>query len=134
MKSHRVLRADAARIWTAALRAVDPETAIRKIVKRDGRTLQVDGRRFDLGKSRKVWVLGAGKASASMAHAAEKILGRDLAGGIVVTKYGHGMPLNKLQLIEAGHPLPNAPVLTAVNATRCPMRTVSPQRRGSFNW
>jgi hydroxypyruvate reductase len=43
-----------------------------------------------------------------MAHAAEKILGRDLAGGIVVTKYGHGIPLQKVRLIEAGHPLPDA--------------------------
>jgi len=116
MKIHRGLRADAARIWRAALRAVDPESAIRKIVKCDGRSLEVNGQRHDLGKSRRVWVLGAGKASACMAHAAEKILGQHLAGGMVVTKYGHGVPLKKLQLMEAGHPLPDANSLTA--ATR----------------
>jgi glycerate 2-kinase len=107
MKSHRLLREDAERIWTAALRAVDPEAAVRKYVRRSGRTLQINERRFDLSGTRKVWVLGAGKASASMAHAVEKILGEYLAGGVIVTKYGHGVPLRKVRLIEAGHPLPD---------------------------
>jgi glycerate 2-kinase len=108
MKSHRLLRADAARIWTAALNAVDPETAVRKVVKRNGSTLRVAGRRFDLGRFPGVWVLGAGKAAASMGRAVEKILGRHLSGGLLVTKYGHGIPLKSLQLMESGHPLPDA--------------------------
>ncbi len=107
MKSHRLLRADAARIWTAALRAVAPEAAILSHVKRDKNTLLINGRRYDLGEYRKIWVLGAGKASASMGRAVEKILDRDIAGGFLVTKYGHSSPLNKLPVIEAGHPLPD---------------------------
>lgn len=108
MKSNRQLRADAVRIWTAALRAVDPESAIRALVKRNGSTLQVKGHRYDLDAYRKVWVLGGGKAAAPMGHAIEKILGRFLVGGFLVTKYGHGMPLRRLQVMEAGHPLPDA--------------------------
>jgi glycerate 2-kinase len=108
MKSHRQLRADAARIWTSALRAVDPESAIRVSVKRNRRMLQVKGRRYDLDAYRKVWVLGAGKAAAPMGRTMEKILGRFLTGGFLVTKYGHGMPLKRLQVMEAGHPLPDA--------------------------
>jgi len=107
MKSHCILRADAARIWTAALQAVEPESAIRRFVQRTGRTLKVGRRRFDLGGFRKIWVLGAGKASAPMGCALEKILGRYLSGGLLVTKYGHAVPLRKLQLLEAGHPLPD---------------------------
>jgi hypothetical protein len=54
VKSLRLLRAEAARIWTAALQAVDPEAAVRKTAVRRGRILQVNGRRFDLGKIRKL--------------------------------------------------------------------------------
>jgi glycerate 2-kinase len=108
VKSRHVLRADAARVWTAALRAVDPEAAIRRIVKRNGNTLQVDRFRFDLDKFRKIWVLGAGKAAAPMGRAVERILDRYLAGGILVTKYGHSLRLKALEVMEAGHPLPDA--------------------------
>lgn len=108
MKSHRLLRSDAARIWSSALRSVDPGSATQEFVKRSGSTLWIRGRRFNLGSYRKVWVLGAGKASAPMGSALEKLLGGYLAGGMVVTKYGHGLPLKKLQILEAGHPLPDA--------------------------
>ena len=108
MKSQRLLRQDATRIWKAALRAVDPEFAIRRIVKRDGSLLRIDGTSFDLKKTRKLWVLGAGKAAAPMGRAVEKILGRYLAGGILATKYGHSLPLTMLDVVEAGHPLPDA--------------------------
>ncbi len=107
MKSHHLLRADAARIWTAALRSAAPEAAIRKIVKRSGSTLEVNDRRFDLAGFQNVWILGAGKAAAPMAHALERILGRYITGGLVVTKYGHSSPMKKLPVMEAGHPLPD---------------------------
>ncbi len=108
IKSQRRLRADIARIWTAALRAVDPAAAIRKFVKRDANELEVGGRRFDLGKFNRVWVLGAGKAAAPMGRALEKILGDRLTGGVLATRYGHGLPLRKIELIEAGHPRPDS--------------------------
>ena len=107
MKSQRRLRQDAARIWNAALRAVDPESAIRKMVKREGSTLRIQGTPFDLKKTGKVWILGAGKAAAPMGRAAERILGRYLSGGILATKYGHSLPLKTLDIVEAGHPLPD---------------------------
>jgi glycerate 2-kinase len=113
VKSHHVLRADAARVWAAALRAADPESALRRIVTRDGNILQIDRVRLDLDKFRKVWVLGAGKAAAPMGRAIEKILGRYLAGGILVTKYGHSLPLKRLEVMEAGHPLPDANSMAA---------------------
>jgi hydroxypyruvate reductase len=99
---------DAARIWSAALRSVDPAIAVRKIMKRDGSVLEINRRRIDLAGIRKLWVLGAGKAVAPMGQAVEKILGRYLSGGILATKYGHGLPLKKLDIIEAAHPLPDS--------------------------
>ncbi len=117
MKSRRSLRMDAARIWHAALRAVDPDPAIRRIMKRKGAILKIGGTRFDLGAIRKIWVLGAGKASAPMGRAVEKILGRFLAGGLLVTKYGHGLPLKTLDIVEALHPLPDENGLEAARRT-----------------
>jgi glycerate 2-kinase len=116
VKTHRALRADAVRIWTAALRSVDSEAAVRRSITRDGHLLQINGCRFDLGKARKVWILGAGKAAASMGQAVEKILGPCISGGILVTKYDHSLPLKKLEIFEAGHPLPDANSIAA--ATR----------------
>src|SRR5690348_8306231 len=57
-------------------------------------------------------VVGAGKAAASMALAVEKhlpeVMQKDgVLGGLVLTRYGHGLPLKKIQLVEAGHPLPD---------------------------
>lgn len=42
-----------------------------------------------------------------MAQAMEEVLGEAITAGIVVTKYDHGLPLNKIKLIEAGHPIPD---------------------------
>lgn len=113
MKSRRLLRSDAACIWAAALRAVDPEAAVRSFVHRQGRWLRAAKRRYDLGSIRHVWVVGAGKAAAPMGRALETILGKYLTGGVLVTKYGHSLPLKKLELLEAGHPLPDANGLAA---------------------
>ncbi len=108
MKSRPRLRADAKRIWEAALRAVDPAAAVRRHVRRDRDDLLVGGKRFPLGRVSGIRVLGAGKAAAPMARALEKILGDRLTGGVLVTRYGYGLPLRRLELIEAGHPLPDA--------------------------
>ncbi len=113
MKSARNLRLDAPRIWSAALRAVDPETAVRRFVKRKGSRLAIGGRTADLKSLDRVWVLGAGKAAAPMGRAVEGILGKYVAGGLLVTKYGHAMPLETLEVVEAGHPLPDRQGLLA---------------------
>jgi hydroxypyruvate reductase len=113
MKTGSLLRSDAAGIWAAALRAVEPEVAVRKFVRVRANALLVQGRRYDLGRFENIWVVGAGKAAGPMARAVERILGKALKGGILVTKYGHGLPLKKLELLEAGHPLPDANSLAA---------------------
>jgi hydroxypyruvate reductase len=58
------------------------------------------------GKGRTV-VVGAGKAAAAMAQAVERHWRGDLSG-LVVTRYGHGMPCRKIEIIEASHPMPDA--------------------------
>jgi hydroxypyruvate reductase len=52
-------------------------------------------------------VVGAGKASAAMAQALEDHW-RGEHSGLVVTRYRHGAPCKKIEVVEAGHPLPDA--------------------------
>jgi hydroxypyruvate reductase len=61
----------------------------------------------------KVIVLAAGKAGGSMAEVAEAhYLGAGLAperlAGIAVSRHGYGRPLKKIEMVEAGHPVPDA--------------------------
>lgn len=54
-------------------------------------------------------VVGAGKASAAMALAIEKNWPADATlDGIVITRYGHSLPTQRIKVIEAGHPVPDA--------------------------
>jgi hydroxypyruvate reductase len=51
-------------------------------------------------------VLGAGKASAAMAKAVEDHWTGELSG-LVVTRYGHGVPCRAIEIVEAAHPVPD---------------------------
>lgn len=51
-------------------------------------------------------VIGAGKAAASMARAVEQHWQGDLSG-IVVTRYDHGVACDRIEVIEAAHPVPD---------------------------
>jgi glycerate 2-kinase len=53
-------------------------------------------------------VVGAGKAAASMASAVESHwpAGKPLEG-LVVTRYGHGLPTKRIEVVEASHPVPD---------------------------
>jgi len=52
-------------------------------------------------------VVGAGKASARMAEAAEAAFDGHLSG-VVVTRYGHSAPCARIEILEASHPVPDA--------------------------
>lgn len=51
-------------------------------------------------------VLGAGKAAAAMARSVELNWQGELSG-LVVTRYGHGVPCERIEVIEAAHPVPD---------------------------
>ena len=57
--------------------------------------------------SGRIFVAAAGKAAASMAVAAEQHYGTRL-DGIAITRYGHGLPTQRIRVVEAGHPVPDA--------------------------
>jgi hydroxypyruvate reductase len=52
-------------------------------------------------------VIGAGKASAAMARAVERHYPGRL-DGLVVTRYGYAVPCERIEIVEAAHPVPDA--------------------------
>ena len=95
-------------VQRAALAAVEPGAAVRRFVERRGERLIAAGRDYDLAAVERVLVVGAGKAAAAMAAALHSILGDRLNGGLAVTKHGHAFAgAGPVELVEAGHPLPD---------------------------
>ena len=79
-------------LFDAALAAADPSVALPPHLPAPpkGRTL----------------VVGAGKAAAAMARAVEQAWDGPLEG-LVVTRYGHAVPCEKIEVVEAAHPVPD---------------------------
>ena len=60
-------------------------------------------------------VIGAGKGAAQMAQVFERLWDGPLTGA-VVTRYGYGARCERIEVLEASHPLPDENGLTAVAA------------------
>jgi hydroxypyruvate reductase len=101
------MRKDAAEIFAHALAAVNPSVALKRVVKVKRNILEVAGRRYDLDTMDHIYVVGAGKASASMAKAVEELILDRLTEGAVTVKYGHVTDLRRVKVTEAGHPVPD---------------------------
>jgi glycerate 2-kinase len=93
----RTMRGHARAIFQAALKAADPAAAVARHLERR-----------NLSRFHHIYVIGAGKAGASMAKAAERILGKRITAGLINVKYGHLAKLRRIELNESGHPVPDA--------------------------
>lgn len=75
----------------------------------------------------KTLVIGAGKAAAAMAAAVETGWPEDAPlMGLVVTRYGHGMPTHRIRVVEAGHPLPDENGETAAREILAAVHSLGP--------
>lgn len=93
-------------IFEAGLSAVRPDSALLSHLQwRDGK-LFAGGREYDATKG-KIYVVGAGKGAAPMARALEELLEDRLDDGAVIVKYDHSVPLDRLKIMEAAHPVPD---------------------------
>jgi hydroxypyruvate reductase len=95
-KPEAKLRRQALAIFKAALRAANPAEGVAEQLVRE-----------DFGSYRHIYVVGAGKAGAAMARAAERVLDRRITRGLLNVKYGHIAPLRRIELNECGHPVPD---------------------------
>src|SRR5258706_727898 len=100
-------RKPAVQISRAALHAADPEQAVLRHLSFDGETLAAGRHRYRLSQFDRIQVIGAGKASASMARAVERLLGRRISGGLINVKDGDAPSLRRIELNESGHPVPD---------------------------
>lgn len=95
------------KLITAGLDAADPYRALLHSVSLHGQSLRVGRKIYDLSRVDRVIAVGAGKASARMAQALEKVLGRRVKDGLVIVKTGHALPTKRIATREAGHPIPD---------------------------
>ncbi len=100
-------REAAAAIWRAALAAGDVAPLLQRQLHLAGNRLIAGALALDLDRVRRVLVLGAGKAGASMARTVEAMLGARVSEGFVVVKDGYRLPTARIEIAEAGHPVPD---------------------------
>lgn len=106
------MRTHAREIFLEAVRSVDPYVAVKRCMRMEDNQLLVaepgkEPRRFNLREFKNIFVVGGGKATAPMARAVEEILGTRISKGHVVVKYGFVESLEKIEITEASHPLPD---------------------------
>jgi len=107
MTSLMELRAHARGIFMAGVKSADPVDGIKTNVRLHDDYLQIADRNYRLANIRNILVVGCGKAAAKMAIAIEDLLGDRVSGGIVVVKYGYALSLERIKVVEAGHPIPD---------------------------
>lgn len=87
-------------MFEAAIASAQPALCVPPYLPRPG---EVRGR---------LVVIGAGKASAAMAQAVEAHWPGELTG-LVVTRYGYAVPCERIEIVQAAHPVPDAAGLAA---------------------
>lgn len=120
------LRADVLAIAAAALRAADPASELEHSLLLDGDRLVLYGQpvagldqRLDYRKTvinlagRRIFLLGAGKATIGMAAVLDQLLGPRLTDAAVIVKRGQARSLRHIEVLEAAHPVPDESSLTA---------------------
>ena len=100
-------RAHARVIFAAGVPAADPSRCVHQALAVADGELRCGALRLPLDAISSLRIVGAGKAAAAMAAAAEAILGDRIECGAINTKYGHALPLARVETFEAGHPVPN---------------------------
>ncbi len=94
-------------IFNSALSAADPYNAVKRAIRIEGDQLLAGEEAYDLRNYERVLAVGAGKGTALMAQAVEDVFGDRIDDGVIIVKYGHTRPLNRIREIEASHPLPD---------------------------
>ena len=115
MNAHTSPRTLLQQMFAAAVEAAQPVHCIPKFLPE-----QPKGRLI---------VIGAGKASAAMAKAFEDSWPGALSG-VVLTRYGYQVPCQRIEILEASHPVPDAATRVALTlrmiaATRLALPTVN---------
>lgn len=101
------LRALALDTFNQTLSKMKPEKRVSELFSIKNEMLHISGTDIKLNKKEKLWVIGAGKASARMAAGLESVATPFIKDGIVITPIGVTAPLRKIQLLPGSHPKPD---------------------------
>ncbi len=115
-----LLREHSLSLFRAGIAAANPRTAVAHSLSTNNNTLQLrldfqDSNKIRTGAWSKIHLLAFGKAACTMADAAQQSIPVDrLAGkGLAVTTYENIAAVDNIEVIGAGHPLPDANGLAA---------------------
>ena len=102
------LRHDACVILDSALRAVDPREAVLNALSLEGDVLSYEGGSVDLSRTKKIIVVGGGKAGGLMVKAVKELLGGRITSGLVNVLKGSedSVKTGRVALRGAPHPIP----------------------------
>jgi glycerate 2-kinase len=98
----------AEQIFLAGVESVLPDRLITREMSIKDNCLIIGHLNFCIEAVDKIFVIGAGKASAMMASEVEKIIGNRISEGHIAVKYGHSCKLKYIKVSEAGHPVPDS--------------------------
>jgi glycerate 2-kinase len=106
------MRKEAEAIFRASIERVDPYEAVKKFLRMHEGRLSLGPEdhpeiELELDSFDRVFIVGGGKATAPMAKALEDLLGNRIDRGLINVKYGFTKPLSRIDVTEAGHPIPD---------------------------
>lgn len=101
---------EAVQLFKSVLTTVNPREFLSNYIKWNPeiRTLSIFEKDLTLADDQKIFVIGTGKASATMAAAAENIFGDDLVSGLIISPPESDFNSEKIQVAEGSHPLPDS--------------------------
>jgi glycerate 2-kinase len=85
----------------------NPYLAVKRLLQLKGDVLQVGNLELELNKFKRIFIIGAGKASLGIAQALEEVLGDHISDGLFVLRYGSKVDLKHAKVIYASHPYPD---------------------------
>ena len=111
-RSDRKLRADAKKLFLAGIDAADAGRITTRRVSLDNELLTVRDflgheESHDLEKYQRIFIAGFGKTACPMVQSLTDILQHRIDSGIVITAHGSGMVFEQVEVVEAGHPIPD---------------------------
>lgn len=104
---YRKQKEDVLDIFRLAMDKMHPYSMIIDQVNRENHDVIIAGKTYSLSPEQKIWVIGSGKASSSMAEGLEDALGDLIADGMVICPYGTKKRTPHIQQFEAAHPIPD---------------------------
>jgi glycerate 2-kinase len=99
-------------LFLTGINAVDAYEITKRSMSIQGSMLRIADHQghqecYDLSRIKRILIAGFGKAAYPMAQAVEQTMPHRITKGFIITPHGTGTGLNRIDVIEAGHPIPD---------------------------